>query len=212
MSAGPQHLPPPVDPMGSRLQCSALPLDVFSKTTENAIGVKSKVLQEAGRVSALAQNTPQTLRKRRPAEAFLLSEKQDQEPKPVVPVVVSPSGGEIFSPPLISIGPSSDAVLDHLKMEDQTLLRLHLLLGTVRSSRWESVLASQEWGLRPDQASTLATALLKDVQGSRDYTITVAKVRVLSVYQELVDPFDNRNLLSLELFSKGWAFWHWRLC
>jgi len=156
MSAGPQHLPPPIDPMGSHLQCSALLLDVFSKTTENASGVKSKVLQEAGRVFTPAQNTPQTLHKRCPAEAFLLSEtKQDQEPKPVV---VSASGGEISLPPLISISPSLDAVLDHLKMEDQTLLRLHLLLGTMCSGHWESVLMSQEWGLHPDQASALATA------------------------------------------------------
>ncbi|KAG6379832.1 hypothetical protein JVT61DRAFT_10380 [Boletus reticuloceps] len=178
---GPQDLPPPDDPMSSHLQCSALLLDVFSTAAENASSVKSKVLQDAGRVSALARNTPQTpskqtLRKRRPADAFLLSKvKQDQEPKPVV---VSPADSERILPPLISIGLSSDAVLDRLKMQDQTLLRLHHLLGTMHSSRWESVLASREWDLRPNQASALATALLKDVQGSPGYTITVAKVCV----------------------------------
>ena len=200
MPAGPQHLPPLINPMGSHLQCSALPLDVFSKTTVNASGVK--VLQEAGKVSAPTQNTLQTLRKHRPAEALLLSQmKQDQEPKPVI---VSPSGSEIFSPPLISIGPFLDAVLNRLKMEDQTLLRLHLLLGTVRSSRWENILASQEWGLHPAQASAPATALLKDVQKSWPIITRVCDMSSTSfIIQDLSVVNAQRSALGMHSSGKG---------
>lgn len=85
--------------------------------------------------------------------------------------------GEKIAPPLISIGPCSDAVLDHIGWNDSSLPRLHNLLGTVRSSRWEITLAGPEWNLRPDQSAALATALLKDVHaGNRDYTINVIKV------------------------------------
>ena len=87
-----------------------------------------------------------------------------------------PPQGEKKLPPLISIRPCSDTVLDRLRMEDQTLLWLHVLLGTVHSSHWETTLTSREWGLNASQASALATALLKDVQGLRDYTITIIKV------------------------------------
>lgn len=180
MSIGLQHLPSPSDPMGSHLQCSTLPLNIFSKTTENASGAKSKAIQEAGKISAAIQNTPQTpseqtLHRHHFVDTFLLSKmKQDQES---MAIIMSPTSGEKNLPPLISISLSSDTV-----MEDQTLLWLHLLLGIVHSSYWEEgTLISQEWGLCPNQASTLTTVLLKDIQGSHNI-ITVTKVHILSIY------------------------------
>ena len=99
----------------------------------------------------------------------------DHEP-PATPGLLLHS--DKFTLPLISIGPFSDAMLDHIGMQDNTLLRLHILLGTVRSSRWEVALTGPEWNLRPDQAAALAIALLKDIQGTRDYTINVVKVSI----------------------------------
>jgi hypothetical protein len=70
-----------------------------------------------------------------------------------------------FSPPLISIGPNTDAALDRFKLGDELLPKLRVLVGIVRSSRWESVLRSQKWDLNYEQASILANALLADLQG-----------------------------------------------
>ena len=172
---GPQHLPPPVDTMGSRLQCSAVVPEEFSKSIGHAGGTKSMVLQEAGQtMNGTVAQTP-TICKQRLAEAFTLC-KAREDSELVTTAVTMPPQGEKKLPPLISIRPCSDAILDRLRMEDQTLLWLHILLGTVRSSHWETTLVSREWGLNASQASALATALLKDVQGLCNYTITVVKV------------------------------------
>ncbi|KAI6016429.1 hypothetical protein PISMIDRAFT_117540 [Pisolithus microcarpus 441] len=110
-----------------------------------------------------------------PAEAFELEKaKQDTMDASV--------DGEKFSLPLISIGPDSDTIIDHFGLEDQILLQLHSLLGTVCSSHWEAILKSPEWGLHADQASILADTLLKDIQGSCNYTVAVVKVHGHFIY------------------------------
>lgn len=57
-----------------------------------------------------------------------------------------------FTSPLISLGPHTDAVLDRFKMDNTILLRLHALVGSVRSSHWEAVLRSPKWDLMYEQA------------------------------------------------------------
>ena len=73
--------------------------------------------------------------------AFVLHKaREDGEDELVATAVTVPPQGEKKLPPLISIEPCSNAILDHLRMEDQTLLWLHILLGTMHSSHWKLLL------------------------------------------------------------------------
>ena len=42
--------------------------------------------------------------------------------------------------PIISLGPNTDTVLNRFDLSDQVIPRLHELVATVRSSRWEVTL------------------------------------------------------------------------
>ena len=64
---------------------------------------------------------------------------------------------------IISIGPHTDRTLDELDLEDLLIPHLHELVSTVRSSKWESVLQSSHYGLRPDQAVRLNLALFDNL-------------------------------------------------
>lgn len=68
-----------------------------------------------------------------------------------------------FGTPLISIGPHTDAVLDRFGLDDQVLLKLHQLIGSVRSSCWEAVLRSPKWDLTYEQALNLSRLLHSDL-------------------------------------------------
>jgi hypothetical protein len=70
-------------------------------------------------------------------------------------------------PPIVSIGPHTDAVLDRFKMGDEVILKLRQLMSTVRSSRWEAVLRSPKWDLTFEQAVNIAKALNADLQGQK---------------------------------------------
>jgi len=180
-STGPQYLPAPLEATGCRIQCSALPISTFLKNVPHAGSTKPKTALEA--MEGLTHTTPakshpqtpSTIRQRRPADAFLLGKTKGETkppPRTVVPQVVNQS----CSPRLISISAHSDAMLDRFAIRDEILLRLHVLLSTVHSSRWEAVLTSPEWNLTRNQASTLAAALVKDILGPRNYTLAVVKV------------------------------------
>jgi len=85
-----------------------------------------------------------TVRQRRPADAFLyMANEKLAEP---IPPVVPPDLLALHSP-LISLGPNTDAVLDRFSLGDELLPRLHILVKTVRSSRWEAVLRVAPWNL-----------------------------------------------------------------
>ena len=73
----------------------------------------------------------------------------------------------IYDPPIISIGPHTDAVLDRFKMGDEVIFKLRHLMSTVRSSRWEAVLRSPKWDLTFEQAVNIAKALNADLQGQK---------------------------------------------
>lgn len=75
-------------------------------------------------------------------------------------VLTKYSSGEF----LLSIGPETDNVLDRFRLSDSLIPQLRVLAQTVRSSRWESVLHSREWGLSMEQAANISTALLLDIQ------------------------------------------------
>jgi hypothetical protein len=72
---------------------------------------------------------------------------------------------KVFGPPLIGIGPNTDAVIDRFKMGDQPILKLRELITTVRSSRWEVILRSPKWDSTYEQASNLMAALHADLNG-----------------------------------------------
>ena len=125
------------------------------------MSTKSKVLQEVVNTAQSTSTqdvlqTPVTICRRRHANVFLMGElKHDKSPtslgkekhdKPPVPLdklqcdcepPATPGlllYGDKFTLLLISIGPFSDAMLDCIRMQDNTLLQLHILLGTVCTS------------------------------------------------------------------------------
>ena len=78
-------------------------------------------------------------------EAFPLPDKEVFSD----PISVEPSDTSAAGPVLISIGPNSDAILDRFGLGDNLLPRLHTLVRTARSSRWEAVLRPSPWHLTP---------------------------------------------------------------
>lgn len=69
-----------------------------------------------------------------------------------------------FGGAIISLGPHTDAVLDHFNLSDTLLPRLRVLTTTVRSSKWEATLRGDQWGLGYDQAINLSNAMLADIK------------------------------------------------
>lgn len=159
---------------GARIQCSARPTKQFERDFE----VSNKSLSAAVQMGqALAKASPSKsksdIRQRRNADAFLLSAAQQGTatvPKPPGTKNTTKSTGAAASfqagAPLISIGPHSDAVLDRFGLDDHILPKLHQLIGSVRSSRWEAVLQSPKWNLTYEQASNLSRALNSDVHSN----------------------------------------------
>lgn len=119
-------------------------------------------------------STPSTTRQRSArqrclADAFLYTDStKSPEPSPVIIPADSPAPGA----PLISIGPMTDTVLDRFSLGDDILPRLHTLVSTVRSSRWEAVLRGTPWNLTYEQASNLSNALLFDLKGTPRFPST----------------------------------------
>lgn len=173
--SGPPFLPGPSVATGARIQCSARPTKQFERDFE----VSNKSLSAAVQMGqALAKASPSKsksdIRQRRNADAFLLSAAQQGTatvPKPPGTKNTTKSTGAAASfqagAPLISIGPHSDAVLDRFGLDDHILPKLHQLIGSVRSSRWEAVLQSPKWNLTYEQASNLSRALNSDVHSNR---------------------------------------------
>jgi hypothetical protein len=96
--------------------------------------------------------------RRRPADAFLYqADNKTTEPIPLI----LPDFPEVVNHPLISIGPYSDTVLDRFELGDMLLPKLHSLVRTVRSSRWEATLRSSPWNLTYEKASNLTQALVE---------------------------------------------------
>ncbi|KIJ58420.1 hypothetical protein HYDPIDRAFT_34206 [Hydnomerulius pinastri MD-312] len=193
---GPQHIPLPMAITGSRIQCSAaaassfdpMPASTVTSTPSAAIRkAKSMSTKPPLLTTPATPNKSQTIRQRRMAEMFVSNRATEKtttssEPFDIPPSVVL-TDTTIFGPPLISIGPNTDAIFDRFKMGDEILPRLRTLIATVCSSRWEAVLRSQQWDLTYEQASNLARALAADVQGG--VVIRVEKVRVF-VFQILL--------------------------
>lgn len=195
-------MPAPIVPTGAHIHCSARPSKQFQHDLQ--VNLEPKTLPSSavreGRVIALANKDAATstsenkIRHRRNADVFLLNGLKVPGPETEIE---APS----LMAPLISIGPRTDAIIDRFKMDDTVLLRLHQLVGSVRSSRWEAVLRSSKWNLTYEEASNLTNALLADIQGTT--AITKVFPFELSVYGLLTLSI-HRHLFRYFLLCSGW--------
>ncbi|KAG1843380.1 hypothetical protein DFJ58DRAFT_731671 [Suillus subalutaceus] len=207
---GPQHLPGSIVATGARIACSAQAPKTFEKNLQTssvpaadpkkpASAAISEGIQLGASVAKDMLTPCSQIRWRRAAEVFVA----DRVPGPIFSVRPEFGCDAInFSPPLISIGPNTDAALDRFKLGDELLPKLRVLVGTVRSSRWELVLRSQKWDLNYEQASILANALLADLQGVPfSPEIVKRKSSVLSVILECLGILIVNNYLAV--FHRG---------
>ena len=172
------HLPTFLSPVTSRIQCTACSTEAKPDPVVDMQHLPaSAVIRESAVFAPSAKkmhppSTPSTARQctarqRRPADAFLfVDNKKFPEPIPLVIPDSAPSS------PLISLGPHTDAVLDRFSFGDNVLPRLHILVGTVHSSRWEAILRGTPWNLTYEQASNLSSALLVDLKGTPRLPVT----------------------------------------
>ncbi|KAF8444591.1 hypothetical protein L210DRAFT_878654 [Boletus edulis BED1] len=142
---GPNHLPAYKEPLSARIMCTACRPDT---TAANA---------------AIRQR-----RQRRLADAFLTPA---EEISTVTNFLVVPSDSSAPAHALISLGPNTDAVLDRFELGDNLLPRLHHLIASVRSSRWEVALRMAPWNLSYEQASNLSRAIAADLKGTPNFAM-----------------------------------------
>ena len=83
------------------------------------------------------------------------------------------SSADGFQGALISIGPETDAVIDWFGLNDNLVPRLRVLTCKIRSSRWETVLRTPDWGLSYEQSANLAKAMHTDICGHQNQAIQV---------------------------------------
>lgn len=88
----------------------------------------------------------------------------------------------IADEPIISLGPRTDAILDRFEFDDTFILKLRDMMKTVRSSRWEAVLRTPQWGLSFEQAVSLAKALRRDIQANSSESSLCSKVSLFYRY------------------------------
>lgn len=188
---------------GAHIQCSGLPAQTIEEKLRASHNTTSPPESTAVR-SAISVKSPQTqIRQRRHAEVF-----REKPPLYTVPnsTALNVLRSSEFSPapklslsPLISIGPNTDATLDRFKLGDNILPKLHLLITTVRSSRWEERLRSPAWDLNYEQAFKLAAALHMDL-GLVSHTHGAAvKVRCLTLQFHGLLTWNDLNSKSLLL-------------
>lgn len=180
---GQEHLPAPSSPLSSRIQCTGLDKEAKAPSEDTRHMSASAAIRETVAVATSDKQADASTdnvrsakplrRQRRPAQAFPLPDKEVfSDPLLVEPSdQVEPSDPSALGPVLISIGPNSDAVLDRFSLGDDLLPRLHTLVRTARSSRWETVLRSSPWNLTLEQASNLSRALSADLKRSSDFSI-----------------------------------------
>ncbi|KAG6373648.1 hypothetical protein JVT61DRAFT_6311 [Boletus reticuloceps] len=168
---GPNHLPGFASPMLSCVQCTGLSQRVFkepiaSDNTSNgpspssAISEAISLIPHANTPPPCTPSGQHSIRKHRLADAFLASAGEKNLELPLV----VPSDTLALGPPLISLGPSTDAILDQFGLEDHLLPRLHVLTRMVCSSRWEAVLRTAPWKMTNKQATHLACTLAEDLK------------------------------------------------
>ncbi|KAG1764089.1 hypothetical protein EV702DRAFT_1051461 [Suillus placidus] len=170
---GPQFLPAPMVATGAHIQCSAQSPEAFANDFQAQAQSKilpsdipSAAIREGVELAISTAKKPTAhshrIRQRRLTEVYVPGDKNagplfsGQE--------LSHAAEAKFGPALISIGANTDATLDRLGLGDEILLKLRILIGTTRSSRWEAVFRSPKWNFTYEQATILSKALLTDLQ------------------------------------------------
>lgn len=160
---GPPYLPAPSVATGTRIQCLGYPKESFERELSStpSSSPASATIRHATSSAFNSHPTTQAtspcarVLRRRPAEAFLTNRSM---------VLLQNTEPIILGPPLISIGPHTDAILDRFKLGDKTLLKLHILMTTIHSSQWEENLCSPRWDLNYEKVSKLNWALPADLK------------------------------------------------
>jgi hypothetical protein len=167
------------------IQCSARPTKQFKHNFE----VGNKVLSAAVQIGqALAKNNSKPkICQHYNANAFLL--KHVAEPGTATSTEALSTNGTSKAVginltstvastgvPWISIGLHTNAVFDRFILDDQVLLKLHQLIGSVHGSCWEAVLWSLKWNLTYEQALNLSRLLHSDLCGGIQSALMDAKV------------------------------------
>ncbi|KIK79121.1 hypothetical protein PAXRUDRAFT_162148 [Paxillus rubicundulus Ve08.2h10] len=94
--------------------------------------------------------------------------------------LILPDPLQVVNGPLISIGPSSDPVLDLFGLGDTLLLKLHTLIGSICSSHWEVPLRLSPWNLTYEKASNLSQVLFADLQVPATTLVMQPKFSILT--------------------------------
>ncbi|KAG1828057.1 hypothetical protein DFJ58DRAFT_737991 [Suillus subalutaceus] len=183
-SKGPQHLPAPMVATGARIQCSAQAAQAFSGELQASTAriAPSAAIREVADIGASREKknaaSPSTVRRHRNADAA-------SDPLFLEPSLKQES--RLYGLPLISIGPNTDAALDRLRLGDENLPKLRLLVQTARSSRWEAVLRSPKWDLSYEHVSILSMALFADLHVMQvSPEVVKQKTSVLTVILKLL--------------------------
>ena len=83
------------------------------------------------------------------------------------------SSADGFQGALIGIGPETNAVIDRFGLNDNLVPCLWVLTCKIRSSCWETVLRTPDWGLSYEQSANLAKAMQADICGHQSQAIQV---------------------------------------
>ena len=196
--AGKSHLPAPVSSGGPYIRCKCRPTatlardiammemerlppvmrpppDVANKTSgdsDSDVDVSDDWLQAAAVVASQYDNVqPSTLGKHVSRLRDTTNNISESQPKPAAPRKSCVDG---FQGAIISIGAQTDGILDRFDLDDSIVPQLRVLTQTVRSSRWEAVLRSSQFGLTYEQASKLTDAILKDIGSVRNVATQVS--------------------------------------
>ena len=115
------HFPAPMAATGSRIRCSARPSQQFQydlQVNVKSNTVSSSAVREGSAMALLDSNTPlgNKIRQCRPANTFFTK-------GPMAPLEMREPMS--FTPPLISLGLHTDAVLDRFKMDDTAYQASH---------------------------------------------------------------------------------------
>jgi hypothetical protein len=122
--SGPTFLPGLTVAIGAQIQCSPHPtkqfaqdFEVSDKSVSAVIQMRQALVKKAvsNTMSVSALPHKDNIYQCRHADVFLLNTR----------------------PPLLSIGPHTNSVLDQFGLDDKVLLKLHELISSVCSSCWE---------------------------------------------------------------------------
>ncbi|KAF8436346.1 hypothetical protein L210DRAFT_3648116 [Boletus edulis BED1] len=203
---GPNHLPAYKEPLSTRIMCTVCrpdttaanaasdssPSAAIREAAKSTAATKEKVIYESATLNTPSLNKvpeamPSGVRQRRQrhlADAFLTPA---EEISTVTNFLVVPSDSSAPAHALISLGPNTDAVLDQFELGDNLLPRLHHLIASVQSSRWEVALRMAPWNLSYEQASNLSRAIAADLKGTPNFAMnTQPKPSILTIILKLL--------------------------